>query len=233
MNPGVKKEKGDGSTPSNEWPVDDLLRRCACRPPDDLAWGEFVRRFNPIIRANVQREFHRRARDESDRKPQFPADVVEDLVQSVYCRLVEEHCRALKRFEGSHAHSIFKYLATISVNVVIDYFRAIKAEKRPKITYSIEELVENTGDGFLRNGETERMKHKGVVTADDIERALRKSVGWRHRERDMLIFKLHYLDGLTSEEIINTMGLDITPVAVNSILSRILKKMRSVMSSSR
>lgn len=232
MNPAVKKEKGKASLPANQWSVDEVLRRCSRQPTDDVAWGEFVRRFNAVIRANVRRTFHRKARVESDRKPQFRDDVVDDLVQSVYFRLVEERCRALKRFQGSHDNSIFHYLAMISVNVVIDYFREIKAKKRPKVSYSIDELRESGGDGFLRR-EPDWTDNRGDLTLEDIEKALRKAVGRRNRDRDTLIFKLHYVEGLTSDEIINVMGLDIKAVAVNSILSRTLQKVRLALLSGR
>lgn len=222
----VKKQTETKVAPAEEWAVDDLLRRCSNRPPDDLAWSEFVRRFHPTIRANVQRTFHRKARDESDRRPQFREDVIEDLTQLVYCRLVEEQCRALKRFEGEHANSIYQYLAMISVNVVRDHFRETKAQKRPKISHSLEELLEG-GDGVLRSEGRLGAESRGGPTLEDIENALRRAVGWKHRERDTLIFRLHYFDGLTSDEIIKVMHLDITTIGVNSILNRTIKKMRS------
>src|SRR5262245_45528853 len=94
----------------NEWSVAELVERCSHRPPDESAWEEFVRRYHSTIRANVQKTFHRKAREEADRRPQFPDDVVEDLVQAVYIRLVEDRSRALDRFQGQHDNSIYQYL---------------------------------------------------------------------------------------------------------------------------
>src|SRR5689334_6398144 len=85
--------------------VPELLERCRQRPPDEAAWTEFVRRYDQSIRMNVSKTYRLRASQESERRPQFPDDLVEDLVQAVYMRLVQEGNRALKHFEGSRENS--------------------------------------------------------------------------------------------------------------------------------
>src|SRR4030095_7772433 len=132
-----------------ELTVHELLTQCMRRPPDEGAWREFVHRYHGAIRASVAKTFHIRASQESDRRAQFPEDLIEDLVQAVYVRLVEEGNRALKRFEGEHENSIYRYLGIISMNVVRDHFREAKAQKRPKVTYSLDELLDSSGDGGM------------------------------------------------------------------------------------
>ena len=218
--------------PPNDWNVADLVDRCSRRPPDESAWEEFVRRYHTTIRANVQKTFHRKAREESDRRPQFRDDVVEDLVQSVYIRLVEDRSRALQRFEGEHENSIYQYLKLISINVVLDHFRQEKAIKRPKISYSLDQLMESQGDSAIPGGGSGReggVPDSSSFALRDIEQALDKVVTGKNRNRDLLIFKLHYFEGLTSEEIIKVMGLDISTIGVNSILNRIVKKVREML----
>jgi RNA polymerase sigma-70 factor (ECF subfamily) len=219
----------------NEWTAAELVERCSCRPPDEPAWEEFVRRYHVTIRSNVQRTYHRKAREEADRRPQLPDDAVDDLVQQVYIRLVEDRSRALKRFEGEHENSIYEYLRMISINVVRDYFREIKAQKRPKISYSLDEMLETRGDTALspRPGTSDGPmvdNAYAVFAVQEIEHVLRKAVSGKNRDRDTLIFKLHYYDGLTSEEIISVMGLEITTIGVNSILNRIVRKVRTMLS---
>ena len=213
--------------------VHELLKRCQQRPADEDAWREFVRRYHGAIRASVAKTFHARATQETERRAQFPDDLIEDLVQAVYVRLVEEGNRALDRFEGQHENSIFQYLGIIAMNVVRDHFREAKAQKRPKITYSLDELVENAGDGgFLKDG---AKGIDGLITTrtassfslDDLESALKRSVSRRHRDRDALIFKLRYFDGLTLEEIKKTLSLEISPIGIGSILNRIIQKLRT------
>lgn len=212
--------------------VHELVKRCLQRPPDEDAWREFVRRYHSAIRANVAKTFHARASQETDRRAQFPEDLTEDLVQLVYVRLVEEGKRALNRFEGQHENSIYQYLGIISINVVRDHFREAKAQKRPKISFSLDELLENAGEGGMLkeagSGPECAMMTGGAsnVTMEDLESALRRSVSRRHRERDALIFKLRYYDGLTLEEIKKALALDISPIGIGSILNRITHKLR-------
>ncbi|HSE35839.1 MAG TPA: sigma factor-like helix-turn-helix DNA-binding protein, partial [Blastocatellia bacterium] len=57
--------------------------------------------------------------------------------------------------------------------------------------------------------------------------ALRRSISRRHRDRDALIFKLRYYEGLTLEEIKKALALDISPIGIGSILNRINRKLRT------
>jgi RNA polymerase sigma factor (sigma-70 family) len=222
-------------TPAREWTVAELLKRCSKRPADEAAWQEFVRRYDHTIRLSVIKTFHRKAREEADRKPQFPEDLIEDLVQAVYVRLVEDHNRALDRFEGEYANSIFQYLSMISINVVRDYFREMRAQKRPKVSYSLDELLETSGDGVLREEARSRLDGqplgcaKESYTIDEIEQALDKAISGKNRKRDMLIFKLRYVEGLTLDEITKVMALEISAISVGSILNRIIKKLRPML----
>ena len=219
----------------NALTVAELLKLCSKRPPDEVAWQEFVRRYNTTIRAHVVRTFHKKAREESDRKPQFPEDMIEDLVQAVYMRLVEDQNRALERFEGEYENSIFQYLGMISVNVVRDYFREAKAQKRPKVSYSLDELLEKSGDSSMFEEAKSRLDGRALTESsaaysiEEIERALRKAASGRHRDRDMMIFQLRYYEGLTLEEIKQAMNLDLSPISVGSILNRITFKMKPLL----
>lgn len=219
--------------------VHELLKRCLQRPSDEDAWREFVQRYNGAIRTSVAKTFHARASQETDRRAQFPEALIEDLVQVVYVRLVQEGNRALNRFEGEHDNSIFQYLGIISINVVRDHFREAKAQKRPKISFSLDELLENAGEGGMLKeavSGTDGSLMTGAastVTMEDLEGALKRSVSRRHRDRDALIFKLRYFDGLTLEEIKKALALDITPIGIGSILNRINRKLRAKLARSR
>lgn len=212
--------------------VKTLMERCARRPSDDAAWEEFIRRYHRIIRANVLKTFQRKVREEADRRPQFPEDLIEDLVQSVYIRLLEGGNRAIESFEGVHENSIFQYLSMIAINTVRDHFREAKALKRPKVIYSLDELIEKGADNKLKatisnlDG-TPSTIARSVVTRDELDRALDKSVSARHRERDTLIFKLRYYEGLTLNEIRTALRLELSPVSIGSILNRIVAKLTS------
>jgi RNA polymerase sigma factor (sigma-70 family) len=210
--------------------VHELLKKCLQRPPDEDAWREFVHRYHNAIRGSVAKTFHLRANQEIDRRAQFPDDLIEDLVQNVYIRLVEEGNRALNRFAGEHENSIFQYLSIIAINVVRDHFREGKALKRPKLSFSLDELMENQGDaGILKDAVSIDGSAYGgstSVSIEDIEAAVKSSVSRKHRDRDLLIFKLRYCEGLTLDEIKTAMSLDISPIGIGSILNRIIGKLR-------
>ena len=226
---GVLNGMGEALSVAVELTVHELLTQCMRRPPDEGAWREFVHRYHGAIRASVAKTFHLRASQESDRRAQFPDDLIEDLVQVVYMRLVEEGNRALDRFQGEHENSIFQYLGIIAVNVVRDHFREARAQKRPKLSFSLDELLDNTGEGGILKSAVTNMdggSSQGTVTLEDLEGALQRSVSRRHRDRDALIFKLRYYEGMTLEEIKKALGLDISPIGIGSILNRINGKLR-------
>lgn len=223
---GSSRQLADGLT------VSELLERCSQRPPDEEAWKEFVRRYDSAIRASVSKTYRLRASQESDRRPQFPDDLVDDLVQAVYMRLVEEGNRALKHFEGGRENSIYYYLGIISINVVRDHFREAKAYKRPKVSFSLDELLEVAGEGGILKNAISSIDGKLVagssagLTVEEVEAALKKAVSHRHSHRDTLIFRLRYYDGLTLEEIKQALGLEISAIGIGSILNRINIKLK-------
>ena len=227
---------------ADELTTEALLRRCRKRPPDEAAWQEFVRRYHSVIKANVVRYFHLKAGQEFERRSQVLEDSIEDLVQNVYLRLIDDNSRVLKAFHGKLDNSLPAYLTMISVNVVKDHFRGIKADKRPKIIFSLDELIENEGEGRVfigassdihgnqsggnQSGGKQTGSPSPAFTIEDIDALLNKALSNRNRDRNTLIFKLRYCDGLTLEEIRNSLGLDMSPMGIGSILSRINKQLR-------
>lgn len=209
------------------------MRRCQERPPDEAAWQEFVRRYHSVITANVANSFHLKAGAEFERQPQFAQNSIDDLVQTVYFRLIEDDCRVLKAFRGELENSLPAYLTMISRNVVKDHFRGIKASKRPKISFSLDELLETGGDGGLLKGLSSDIDGKpsgtaaAEITIEEIDVLLKKSLTRRDRDRNILIFKLRYCDGLTLEEIRNALGLEMSTKGIASILSRVTARIRS------
>jgi RNA polymerase sigma factor (sigma-70 family) len=217
---------------ADELTTEALLRRCRKRPPDEAAWQEFVRRYHSIITVNVAKAFHLKVGQELERRSQFPKDSIDDLVQTVYFRLIDGNCRVLKAFHGELENSLPAYLSMISMNVVKDHFRRGKAGKRPKITFSLDELLETGGEGGLLKGVSSDIDGKRSGSGalefqiEEIDALLNKALTRRDRDRNILMFKLRYCEGLTLEEIRNTLGLDMSPRGIGSILSRINARIR-------
>jgi RNA polymerase sigma factor (sigma-70 family) len=233
LTPGSQPRDRERSNQSlaSDWTVSELLERCSRQPCDNVAWEEFVRRFHPTIKSNVFKTFHNKSREDFDRRPQFPDDLIEDLVQGVYSRLIEDSVKAIQRFQGEHANSIYEYLKMISINVVRDYFREVRAQKRPKVSHSLDELLDGGDVGLLRHAVSglDGQSFSGSeppITHDEIDRILRKSVSGKNRDRDILIFQLRFYEGLTLEEIAKATGNKLSAISVGSILNRTITKMK-------
>lgn len=216
----------------DELTTEALLRRCRKRPPDEAAWHEFVRRYHSLIEANVGKTFQLRAAQELERRPQFLNDSIDDLVQTVYFRLIDDDCRVLKAFRGEFENSFAAYLKLISINVVRDHFRRNKTDKRPKISFSLDELIENSGEGGMLRGVWSDIdgnrSGSGApdLTMEDIDALLKKTLTRKDRDRNILIFKLRHCDGLTIDEIKTTLALDLSTRGIASVLSRINERIR-------
>jgi RNA polymerase sigma factor (sigma-70 family) len=170
---------------------------------------------------------------ETDRRSQFARDSIDDLVQAVYLRLINQDNHALNRFKGRFEESIYRYLAVISINVVRDHFRGTKALKRPKVTLSLDDLVRDENalrapvcdiDGAPFRSGAQR------ISLEQIEKAFGQICSRNHRDRDTLIYKLRYLDGLTLEEIKKVMGLEMSAVSIGALISRLNEKLRTKLS---
>jgi RNA polymerase sigma factor (sigma-70 family) len=175
--------------------------------------------------------YYRRVKQEIDRREQFPDSLAEDLVQAVYMRLIDGDGRAIKLFSGKSEASFCSYLKMISVNVVRDYFREAKALKRPKISLSLDQLVEDQKESpYLKEAVSQLdgrpTKQQGSLTAEEIDRLLNVVLTGENRDRDRLIFKLRYYEGLTLEEIRDALHLDLSTVSVGSVLNRTATKLR-------
>lgn len=217
----------------SELSVTELLQRCAMRPMDETAWQEFVRRYHTTIRGFVSRTFQQRLLADPDLKQQCPDVTEDDLVQAVYAKLVNDP-GTLERFEGGFDNSIFQYLGIIAINVVRDHFRLILALKRPRVTFSLDQLTEEGDHALVDEGldvaAPSPDAQRDVVTAqDEIEEVLQRLLKGRNGARDILIFKLRFFEGLGPAEIVKALGGELTARAVSSILTRTVIRLRPVL----
>src|SRR5579862_8303241 len=101
--------------------VKELVQLCL-DSQDEAVWTEFVRRFQPLIAGVVNRCVLRKGRSNPT--------LVDDLVQDTYLKLCANNFKALRNFEFHHDNALFAFLKVIATNVVEDYYRRIKNEKR-------------------------------------------------------------------------------------------------------
>ena len=68
-----------------------------------------------------------------------------------------------------------------------------------------------------------------MISLDEVDSALNLILTGENRDRDLLIFKLRYYDGLTLDEIREALHLELSTVSVGSVLNRTTIKLRGVL----
>ena len=213
----------------------DLVELLLDAGPDDRIWEEFVARFQGRIRLVILRSFQ----TEAERNPGLDTgsaqEVVLDLTQEVFVKLLESDRRALSRFRGRSEHSIHTYLHTIAVNLVRDHFKKLRAQKTPKAPSSLSNLVKqeldsdgpsydqalvSDGPGPERFVASQELRDRMGAT---IERA---SPQTSTRPRDRLIFRLYFIEGLTVGEIAAIPSVSLTESGVEKCVRRIREALR-------
>src|SRR5882724_9793420 len=110
----------------------DLLRECGERLTDRVLWTKFQERFQGLIFLYLMRSLRlRRIQDDA-------ADVVPDLAQEVYLRLVQHDGRILRAFRGTTEFSVMAFLSRIAATVVQDHLRQLSSGKRRGLVVSID-----------------------------------------------------------------------------------------------
>src|SRR5436190_22506939 len=86
---------------------DELARRCIAG--DSIAWGELVRRNLDLVHRAVGRVLGA-----------APADI-EDVLQTLFLKLMEEDCRRLRSFQGRSKLST--WLVAVARREALDYLQ--------------------------------------------------------------------------------------------------------------
>jgi len=226
-------QTGDYALALSELSVSELLQRCTARPVDEAAWQEFIRRYHTTIRVFVIRTFKQRVYADPALREQSLDGTLEDLVQGVYMKLIHDDAGALTRFEGEYDHSIHRYLGIIATNVVRDHFRVVLAGGRPRLTLSLDRLMEAGDHEVAKQGieaaiPSIELERDIQVAQDEIEELLRRVIRGRNSERDILIFKLRFFQDLSPNEI-SELFPNLAPRQVSSILRRMLIRIRPML----
>lgn len=201
----------------------DLLRACGSGLTDAELWEEFQRRFQRRIFLYLLRSGGQVIEEERDLSVQ-----IADLAQEVYMRLVQNDGIALRSFRGESDFSVFTFLARVARNVVRDQFRYDDAVKRKATVIPIEEArrraERSESDRLLAGGES----GEDVLRLVDVERSLERAASGRKPARDVLIFKLYYLEGFTADEIAAFPGFRLSANGVETVLTRMREKLNRI-----
>jgi RNA polymerase sigma factor (sigma-70 family) len=207
--------------------AEELVSLCGRGEHPD-AWDEFVARFNPRIVRFIIRE--RRARGISAGTEE--ADVVADLAQEVYLRLLANDRRAMRNFRGATEFAVLAYLARIARAVVGDAVRRDTSQKRSAQLVSIDEQEDGSVGlaSKLEAGEQsapDRRLHDKLVL-ERLETHL-LSIGSANPARDALVFQLHVIEGLSVREIAAVPGLKMSLAAVETVIRRTRERLKALL----
>jgi DNA-directed RNA polymerase specialized sigma24 family protein len=200
----------------------ELLRECGDRLTDPVLWKKFQERFQGLIFLYLMRALRlRRIHDDA-------TDVVPDLAQEVYVRLVQHDGRILRTFRGATEFSVMAFLARISSSVVQDFHRRGASDKRSAQIVPIESAKAAERGGMLspETAEFDSNKLGAILSWIDVERIVEGDPDRKNARRNALIFKLHYIDGFESGEIAQFPGFDLTKAGVDTILTRLRKRIQ-------
>lgn len=193
----------------------ELLDSCA-RSPEAGAWRDLVHRCGPVIEAGVRRALRRAGQEEPD------FGTVEDLVQEVYCRLLERGGRRLRSFRGSTEAQARIWLRCLAQRVACDLLRAAGAAKRGRgLTVTPGHRIggspaDATACPERRFLGRERLRH--------LTRGWRRLAGG---EREARILRLVFFGGLTSREVSEASGGSLSPSSVDSVVFRFRKRLEA------
>jgi RNA polymerase sigma factor (sigma-70 family) len=199
-----------------------LFGCCVSHFDDDRYWEEFVQRFNPCLTNSVYQTYRRFSVDGPP-----SSEVISDLLQEIYVRILKDKCAALMRFRGTSEFEAEVYLMHIATSVTIDHMRYQRSLKRHARTESLnnalilEELRSHRGKIFSH--------YTDELAENDVIRILKTGFKGRNRKRNILIFLLHFREGLTPQEIAEIDFFEIRPSTVSHLLVEMREMIRKAM----
>ena len=210
----------------------ELVKLCANNPNNNSAWSEFLARYEEPIYRTITQECKK-----SEHKIYFFQfeETVNDLVQDVYFKILENDCKALKRFRGESENSIYSYLNAIAKNVVKNYITKMHAQKRPRIKKSLEDvaqLIETNGKTHPNNNSGTFSMEQEVtlkILKEEIDDCLARTLTGKKKTRNKVIYQLYLYDGFSPKEIALLFDFCISTKRIANIICdskrKLIKKM--------
>lgn len=185
---------------------------CASHENEEC-WTEFVRRFGATVRGALCWTLCRL-------DVALPSDIVDELAQEVYCRLLADRGRPLRSFRGGHERQVRAFLARIARSVVFDHLRLLGAHKRPRLSQpeDVEAICAWLTDDRPTPEERVLRREQRLLVWHRVRRAAsnRRPL----RRRNLGILRLALLEGWSSREISRDLGGTLSPSGVDSIICR-------------
>ena|SRR5579884_2369617 len=204
---------------AGEIPSAELLRQCGNKLGDRQAWELCTKRFQKLIFLYLLRalKFHSRRQDVTD--------LIPELAQEVWFKLCQNQASALRAFRGETDISVAAFFARTCNSVAIDHLRRTESLKRFGNVVSIDEARDReSNEASTRDYKDPNVD--AILKWIDVEKLAADDPDPKHAQRNAIIFKLHFIDGLTTEEIAESPGFELTEKGVGSVISRLRKRIK-------
>jgi RNA polymerase sigma-70 factor (ECF subfamily) len=191
----------------------DLIGLCAEK--DQLAWEEFVRRYQRPMALVILRVLRRWG--------ELSTALLDDVLQETYVALCGSNYRLLRQFVGKHPNSLSAMLRVVAANVTHDQIRARNAQKRGRDrdkAYADFQSIE----GLASDDGARRIERE--VQLDEIDRLLQRAPKPISSRRDREIFWLHFRAGMSAQAISELAFVQLTAKGVETSLYRTLEFIR-------
>lgn len=181
-------------------------------PAGEAGWEGIVREHEGMLRARIWRLF--------ERVGQQPGrDLVEEILQEVYCRLFED---ALRRWRGRTLGELLAYLGIIAERTAVDHLRLAQASQR--IGYHEISL----GRRRMEQIPDPRDPELDLLHAENqavLLRRCREMPSRRGRRRNEWVARLALLEGWTNQEIAQAAGGRLSPANVACLVHRLRRRL--------
>jgi RNA polymerase sigma factor (sigma-70 family) len=203
----TSEAKTESSKAKNENPVD---------------WSAVVRRHDARLRGRVRRTLNRLGL-------RAQLELVDEMVQDVYCRLLEGGEHRLRHGVVGNDPSLLAYLGTVAERTVLDQVRTASALKR-------------TGLATVRLGRLSRRARRAVERIADPGPSPEQTAMRSERQRQLLdlcremrglgpgrrnawVMRLAVLEGYSSREIAAAAGGRLSPHTVDMLVHRLRRRL--------
>jgi RNA polymerase sigma factor (sigma-70 family) len=193
----------------------ELIAECARKLDDAAVWEEFYLRYRRKILTYLWRTLRM-----SGGRPHEFLQVADDWVQEVFAKLVKNNGRIIRSFRGTTDVSVNAFLASIAVSTVADQRRSQRAGRRRSQLVPFEDIQEAEIPSSRPDTTVSTL-----LDLIDVEKALKEDGESKNPERDLLIFQLHFVEGLTPREMSSIPGFKLTVSGLEKVLTRLKSRL--------
>lgn len=193
----------------------DVISLCA-GPCDNEAWQEFVSRVGKPISLVIMRT--------ASMWGNSSRSLVEDLIQATYLKLWEGGRILLREFAVQRPDAILGYLKKTAANTTHDYFKHHHSQSSGGNNAHVSTIDVEPEAGHEVQGSQERVLFG--VFLNEIDEHLKRCLTGPDQERDRTIFWLYFRQGMSTKEIANLPGINLSRKGVGSAIERLKHAIR-------